>query len=258
MRRSGLPQAARPGAASTIARMVRPAHLLYPPRVPVALRAAATVVLLRETGQGIEVLLTRRPPRASFAPGAYVFPGGGVDAADGSADAHAIASQRPGQGDLRLTQAITAIRECYEALGVLLARDAHGQPVGAQDVARLDRAACAASAGAFIQQCSAMGLVLAADQVHVLAHWITDRDQPRRFDVPFLVARMPAGQAVNAGAPGEAPSPPSGCGRATRWRGTARAPCRSSSRPAAPCSGCAGTPRSTASCRPAGARRRSG
>ncbi|MDP3338137.1 MAG: MBL fold metallo-hydrolase, partial [Rhodoferax sp.] len=27
-----------------------------------------------------------------------------------------------------------------------------------------------------------------------LAHWITDRDLPRRFDVPFLVARMPAGQ----------------------------------------------------------------
>jgi recombination protein RecT len=28
----------------------------------------------------------------------------------------------------------------------------------------------------------------------VLAHWITDRDLPRRFDVPFLVARMPEGQ----------------------------------------------------------------
>ena len=28
----------------------------------------------------------------------------------------------------------------------------------------------------------------------MLAHWITDRDLPRRFDVPFLVARMPEGQ----------------------------------------------------------------
>ena len=28
----------------------------------------------------------------------------------------------------------------------------------------------------------------------VLAHWITDRDLPKRFDVPFLVARMPEGQ----------------------------------------------------------------
>ena len=31
-------------------------------------------------------------------------------------------------------------------------------------------------------------------EVFVLAHWITDRDLPRRFDVPFLVARMPTGQ----------------------------------------------------------------
>jgi hypothetical protein len=30
--------------------------------------------------------------------------------------------------------------------------------------------------------------------VYVLAHWVTDRDLPRRFDVPFLVARMPDGQ----------------------------------------------------------------
>jgi glyoxylase-like metal-dependent hydrolase (beta-lactamase superfamily II) len=30
--------------------------------------------------------------------------------------------------------------------------------------------------------------------VYLLAHWVTDRDLPRRFDVPFLVARMPAGQ----------------------------------------------------------------
>ena len=28
------------------------------------------------------------------------------------------------------------------------------------------------------------------------AHWITDRDLPRRFDVPFLVARMPEGQSA--------------------------------------------------------------
>jgi glyoxylase-like metal-dependent hydrolase (beta-lactamase superfamily II) len=30
--------------------------------------------------------------------------------------------------------------------------------------------------------------------MHVLARWITDRDLPKRFDVPFLVARVPPGQ----------------------------------------------------------------
>ncbi|MBC7620105.1 MAG: MBL fold metallo-hydrolase, partial [Candidatus Saccharibacteria bacterium] len=38
------------------------------------------------------------------------------------------------------------------------------------------------------------GLTLAGADVFVLAHWVTDRDLPRRFDVPFLVARMPEGQ----------------------------------------------------------------
>ena len=46
---------------------------------------------------------------ASFAPGAYVFPGGGIDAAD--AATHHLARRRPGQGDLHLTQAIAAIRQ---------------------------------------------------------------------------------------------------------------------------------------------------
>ncbi|MEO6625702.1 MAG: MBL fold metallo-hydrolase, partial [Burkholderiaceae bacterium] len=47
----------------------------------------------------------------------------------------------------------------------------------------------------FASQCAANGLRMATDEVFVLAHWITDRDLPRRFDVPFLVARMPSGQA---------------------------------------------------------------
>jgi recombination protein RecT len=46
----------------------------------------------------------------------------------------------------------------------------------------------------FAEQCHAHGLILSANEVYVLAHWVTDRDLPRRFDVPFLVARMPEGQ----------------------------------------------------------------
>ncbi len=51
---------------------------------------------------------------------------------------------------------------------------------------------------AFGQQCQARGLILATEGVYQLAHWITDRDLPRRFDVPFLVARMPVGQEPRA------------------------------------------------------------
>lgn len=170
--------------------MVRPTQLLHPPRPLAAVRPAATVLLLRDSTDpqrpGIEVLMTRRSMTASFAPGAYVFPGGGIDAAD--AQAHGIATRRPTQSDLHLTQAIAAIRESFEELGVLLAHRAEGWPVDDSDIATLDRKA------AFAAQCRDKGLTLDAANVFVLAHWITDRDLPRRFDVPFLVARMPAGQ----------------------------------------------------------------
>lgn len=166
--------------------MVRSTQLLHPSRTPAPLREAATVLLLRDSPQGLEVLMTRRSMTASFAPGAFVFPGGGIDATD--AQSHALAQRRPGQSNLHLTQAIAAIRESYEELGILLARHVDGRWADAADLASLDRK------GPFAQQCEHRRLQLAADQVFVLAHWITDRDLPLRFNVPFLVARMPQGQ----------------------------------------------------------------
>ncbi|OJX31798.1 MAG: MBL fold metallo-hydrolase [Burkholderiales bacterium 68-12] len=166
--------------------MTRPSQLLHPPRPPVPALPAATVLLLRDGAQGLEVLMTRRSTKASFAPGAYVFPGGGIDALD--AQSHATAARRDTQSDEQLTEAIAAIRESFEELGVLLARHADGRWAGADDIAALDRHA------PFAAQCQARGLQLAADGVFTLARWITDRDLPKRFDVPFLVARMPEGQ----------------------------------------------------------------
>ena len=130
--------------------------------------------------------MTRRSMTASFAPGAYVFPGGGVDAAD--AAAHSQSTRRAPQSDAHLTQAIAAIRESFEELGVLLARHADGRHASTADIAALDRQA------PFAAQCLDRQLRLAGDEVFVLAHWTTDRDLPRRFEVPFLVARMPEGQ----------------------------------------------------------------
>jgi recombination protein RecT len=166
--------------------MTRPTQLLHAQRDPVTTRPAATVLLLRDSNAGIEVLMTRRSMTASFAPGAYVFPGGGVDALDASAHSHA--SRRATQSDLHLTQAIAAIRESFEELGVLIAQRSDGTSATQDDIAAIDRKQ------PFAAQCAARGLTLCGADVFVLAHWITDRDLPRRFDVPFLVARMPQGQ----------------------------------------------------------------
>ena len=169
--------------------MPRIHQLLHPAQPPVTPQHAATVLLLRDAPGGapdLEVLMTRRSASASFAPGAYVFPGGGIEPQDGAA--HAQAARRPTQGEAQLTEAIAAIRESFEELGVLLARHADGRWASTADIAALDRRAPLAP------QCAARGLQLAADGVFTLARWITDRDLPRRFDVPFLVAAMPPGQ----------------------------------------------------------------
>ncbi len=166
--------------------MPRSSQYLHPARTPVPTRAAATVLLLRDGAQGVEVLMTRRSATASFAPGAYVFPGGAIDTED--AANHHLARRRPTQSDTHLTQAIAAIRESFEELGVLLARHSDGRMADHSDVAALDRTQ------SLFTQCRERGQTLAADGVFVLARWITDRDLARRFDVPFLVARMPEGQ----------------------------------------------------------------
>jgi 8-oxo-dGTP pyrophosphatase MutT (NUDIX family) len=53
-------------------------------------RPAATVILLRRGGKhndrGLEILLVQRNPEARFMPGVWVFPGGGVDEADGEGE----------------------------------------------------------------------------------------------------------------------------------------------------------------------------
>jgi len=45
-------------------------------------RHAASLMVYRQQGDQIDVLLGKRHARARFAPDVYVFPGGGVDAAD--------------------------------------------------------------------------------------------------------------------------------------------------------------------------------
>jgi recombination protein RecT len=166
--------------------MVRHTQQLHPARPVAPPRPAATVLLLRDTPAGFEVLMTRRSATASFVPGAYVFPGGGVDAAD--AQAHPLSTRRPTQSDAALTQAVAAIRESFEEVGVLLARHPDGRWATMADIEALDRQA------PFNAQCQAHGLTLAGADVYLLCHWVTDRDMSKRFDVPFLVARMPPDQ----------------------------------------------------------------
>ena len=65
---------------------------------PIPIRPAATLILARDTAQGIEVFMMRRSPNSVFMSGVYVFPGGAVDPLDGGAEAEALCAGRTDAG----------------------------------------------------------------------------------------------------------------------------------------------------------------
>jgi 8-oxo-dGTP pyrophosphatase MutT (NUDIX family) len=67
----------------------------YNPGEPTTPRQAASVILLRGGSDGLEILLVKRNPDARFMGGAWVFPGGAVDATEGDDDAaHRVCALR--------------------------------------------------------------------------------------------------------------------------------------------------------------------
>src|SRR5258708_26986438 len=106
---------------------------MSPPR-PVRPRHAASLVLVRRSAAGTEVLMGRRPAKAVF-PEAYVFPGGRLDPSDagvapsGPLAPNVLADLRTHGGctpELARALATAAIRETFEETGLLLA--APGDP----------------------------------------------------------------------------------------------------------------------------------
>jgi 8-oxo-dGTP pyrophosphatase MutT (NUDIX family) len=157
---------------------------------------AATVVVLRESAAGPEVLLTHRPTTMAFAAGMHVFPGGRVDAADAAPTLVARSSigaeeaaRRLG-GDLdpdaALAAHIAAVRELWEESGILLADAA---PSTAEREAA--RAALVAGTGTFADLAEALDLRLRTDLLVPLSRWVTPPGYPRRFDARFFAAVLP-------------------------------------------------------------------
>lgn len=174
--------------------MVRVDKRLHDWHEPVTPRPAATLLLLRDTPDGPEILMTRRSLRASFAPGAWVFPGGVVEREDQLAIRRGLTTSRGDQSDELLPFGVAALREAFEELGVLLA---HGM-ADSQELARLIREMDRTHPDHFLDQLEDAGLRLALDQLFWLSHWVTDRDLPKRFDTCFFMARMPEHQRPEA------------------------------------------------------------
>ncbi|MFB2703987.1 MBL fold metallo-hydrolase [Marinobacter shengliensis] len=164
------------------------------------IRPAATLVLTRDTENGIEVLLLQRTWEAIFLPGYYVFPGGAVNEQESAAQPHVVGVE---DGDISQTMSLdeggadymlAAVRECFEEAGILLAQDGSGQLIGAEHPVLGERDALFRDEVSLAQLCEKHGLVVPLDRLAYLSHWVTPPGPPRRFDTRFFVAVAPEGQ----------------------------------------------------------------
>jgi len=178
-----------------------------PPAEPAEPRPAATIVLLRDGPEGLEVLLMRRNRDAGFVPGAYVFPGGRVDAVDAEPGlvarleglAPAEAAARLGLEDAvppAIAYYLAAVREAFEETGILVARRADGAPVppAASDPA-VDRVRddLMEDRISFAEALARLDGRIEGASLAYLAHWITPVAEPRRYDTRFFAAGVPSG-----------------------------------------------------------------
>ncbi|MDN3354530.1 NUDIX domain-containing protein [Actinomadura sp. DC4] len=166
-------------------------------------RDASTVILLRDSSNGLLVYLLRRVSSMKFAPGAYVFPGGSVDPRDGdlavgwSGPSAAEWGGAFGAGETLARELVcAAVRETFEESGVLLAGPAPDAivPDTSGDDWEADRQALLDRSQSLAELLARRGLVLRGDLLRPWAHWITPEIEERRYDTRFFVAALPDGQ----------------------------------------------------------------
>lgn len=168
-------------------------------------RPAATLILLRDSAAGPEVFMLQRSQGAVFVAGAYVFPGGGLDDADGSARMRARvlglsdeeASRRLNVPSGGIAYYIGAVRECFEEAGILLAVDERGAAPDPAHIARLSGERDALNAGTlgFLELLERERLCIPGDRIAYFSHWITAPGRTRRYTTRFFVALAPQGQS---------------------------------------------------------------
>ena len=176
-------------------------------------RHAATVLLLRESAAGVEVLLTRRHENLAFMGGLWVFPGGTLSPADLSSDSMARIPDRAREGCARLHDIAvnpcrrTTVWDCASPPAARRSkkrvccspprnRNCIGKMIVSR-MSRIERRAIVshpelfATPAAGSRACSCR-----LDRLVYWAHWITPSNAPRRFDTRFFVAAVPPGQTA--------------------------------------------------------------
>ena len=178
--------------------------LRNPPYQPVEPQPAGTIVLLRESDSGVEVLLLRRNRSAGFVPGAYVFPGGRVDTSDAAQGVLALVdglTPQEAANHLELVDGdppaiayyLAALREAFEETGILVGRNAHGvEPATAAEDEQVDatRNDLMEDRISFAQVLEQRDCRIDGASVAYIAHWITPDAESRRYDTRFFATKV--------------------------------------------------------------------
>lgn len=155
----------------------------------VPVRDAATVVLLRDGGAGIEAWLLTRAAQMRFAAGMSVFPGGRVEVADAAlpfaAPTTGLAARLECTDEAARGVLGAAVRETFEETGVLLS-----SPAPDLAHARADVEAGRLPFGDLLRQ---HGLAIDPAVLRPWARWVTPAGEVRRYDTRFFVGALPAG-----------------------------------------------------------------
>jgi 8-oxo-dGTP pyrophosphatase MutT (NUDIX family) len=160
--------------------------------------SAATILIVRDGENGLEVFMVKRHHQIDFVAGALVFPGGKTSRGDHDAALAEFADGISAWSAETRAIAATAIREAFEESGILLARDADTNAfVGEDRLETLQHYRHAIEKGevSLLDMLRAERLRLACDELVHFAHWVTPKNMPKRFDTHFYLARAPIGHA---------------------------------------------------------------
>ena len=169
---------------------------------PAPIRHASTVILVRPSAETFEVYLVKRAKQMAFMGGAYVFPGGKLDAqdvsertlgrlVDGAIDRCDSRLERTPGVALSKEQAaglyVAAARELFEEVGVLLASGAPAVDESWRDKVHSNEVP-------FCELFERVDAKIDIGRLNYFAHWITPSVEPRRYDTRFFVTALPPGQ----------------------------------------------------------------
>ena len=189
-------------------------NILSSPELNSIPKDSATVILVRQAqGKTMEVFLARRHVNQSFMAGAFVFPGGRLEAADADSaltefisakddfHPHSLLQDNALTKKTALSFFFCAIRETFEETGVLFARTKGGHSIDFGNAVIKSRFAA-------YRQLLNLGnitlpeiarqeeLILMPELLIPYSHWITPEIVPKRFSTRFFLAELPQGQSA--------------------------------------------------------------